>query len=144
MGTGEPGINFSSGTGSIDPAPRHTLRDRRPSKAAYPACWAMWGQRNCYSVQWGKKICTGPTRAVRAEQKSLVQAVQAQWTNQETTTLNCPLWVAIRLSFNIQQGPPLSSLFRRNIKKIDVLTRLAACAAMGNGTVSACMESILV
>jgi hypothetical protein len=36
------------------------------------ACWAM-GQKNCNSVRWGKKyFFTGPTRAAKAEKRSLV------------------------------------------------------------------------
>jgi hypothetical protein len=53
-------------------------------------------------------FCTGPTRAAKAEQKSLVLALQAQQANQERTTFICPLGVTIHLSFNSQQGPPLS------------------------------------
>jgi hypothetical protein len=55
-----------------------------------------------------KKIFfTGPTRAAKAEQKSLVPARQG--TNQGRTAFICILWVPINLSFNSQLGPPLSS-----------------------------------
>ncbi len=70
-----------------------------------------WGQRNWISVWCRKKIsCTGLTRAAKAEQKSLVPALQAQRTNQERISFICPLWVPICLSFNSQQGPLLYSL----------------------------------
>ncbi len=62
-------------------------------------------QRNWNSVGWGKNIfCTGPTRAAKAEQKSLVPARQAQRTNQGRTPFICTLWVSVHLSFNSQQG----------------------------------------
>ncbi len=48
--------------------------------------------------------CTGPTRVVKAEQKSFVLARQAQQTNQRKTPFICTLWVPIHLSFNSQQG----------------------------------------
>ncbi len=35
---------------------------------------------------------------------------RAHWTNQERTSFICTCWVPICLSFNSQQGPPLSSL----------------------------------
>jgi hypothetical protein len=56
-------------------------------------------------------FCTGPTRAAKVEQKSLVPTRQAQRTNQERTTFICTLCVPIYLSFNSsQQGPTLSAL----------------------------------
>jgi len=54
------------------PDQRHTLRDRRPSTAASPACWAMG------IVERKKIFCAGPTRAATAKQKSLVPARLAQ------------------------------------------------------------------
>ncbi len=58
-----------------------------------------------------KIVCTGPARAAKAGQKSLVLTRQAQQTNQgRTPFICCTLWVPIHLSFNSQQGPPLSSL----------------------------------
>jgi hypothetical protein len=50
---------------------RYVLRDRPPSTAACPGCWAI-GTRN--SVQ--KIFCTWPTRAAKGEQKYLVPARQ--------------------------------------------------------------------
>jgi hypothetical protein len=52
--------------------------------AGLPAQLAgRWGQKWIETVFGGKKIfCTGPTRAAKAEQKSLVPARQAQQTNQ--------------------------------------------------------------
>ncbi len=55
-----------------------------------------------------KIYCTGLTRAAKAEQKSLVPARQAQWTNEGRTPFICTLWFPIHLSFNSQHGPPLS------------------------------------
>jgi hypothetical protein len=40
---------------------RHILRDKRPSTAACPACWAI-------TKVMKKLFCTGPTRAAKAEQ----------------------------------------------------------------------------
>ncbi len=92
------------------PSQRHIPRDRRPSTAACPACWAV-GTKELKQYQARKKIfCTGPTTAVKAEKKSLVPARQALRTNQGRTTFICTLWVPIHLSFNSQQGPPLYSL----------------------------------
>jgi hypothetical protein len=83
---------------------RHIVRDRRPSTAD---CLAIGTKKLC-TVR--KKIfCTGPTRAARAEQKSLVPARHAQRTNQGRTPLICTHIVPIHLSFKSQQGPPLSS-----------------------------------
>ncbi len=56
-----------------------------------------------------KIFCTGPTRAAKADQKSLVPARQTQRTNQGRNPVICSLWVPIPLSFNSQQGQPLSS-----------------------------------
>jgi hypothetical protein len=33
--------------------------------------FSQWGQRNQNSVEWGKKICTGPTRAAKANKDLL-------------------------------------------------------------------------
>ncbi len=62
-------------------------------------------------------VSTGPTRAAKAEQKSLVPSRQAQRTNQERTPFIYTLWVPIHLSFNRQQKPPLSSLSDHNLYK---------------------------
>jgi hypothetical protein len=86
-----------------NPYQRHILRDRWPRTAASPA----GVQRNWKSVLRGKNICTGLTRATKADQKSLVPARQAQRTNHGGTPFICTLWVPIHLS---RQGPPLSSL----------------------------------
>ncbi len=73
----------------------------------------------------GKKIfCTGLTRASKTEQKSLVPARQAQRTNQRRTNFICTLWVSIHLSFNSQQGPPLSSLSVHNTSPPPPLSHL--------------------
>jgi hypothetical protein len=53
-------------------------------------------------------FCTGLTRAAKAGKKSIVPARRVQQTNQGRTPINCQ--VPIHLSFNSQQGPPLSSL----------------------------------
>jgi hypothetical protein len=45
---------------------RHSLRDRRPSTAACPACWAMGVKETEIVYGEGKKFCTGPNRAVKA------------------------------------------------------------------------------
>ncbi len=57
-----------------------------------------------------KRFCTWPTRAAKAEQKSLVLAWHAQRTNQGRTPFIGTLWVPIYFSFNSQQGPSLSKL----------------------------------
>ncbi len=63
-----------------------------------------------------KLFCTGPTRAAKAEQKSLVPARQAQRSKQGRTPFICTLWVPIRLSFNSQpRATPLYSLSDANI-----------------------------
>ncbi len=57
-----------------------------------------------------KNIFTGPIRAAKAGQKSLVPAQQAEQTNQGMVPFNCTLWVPSFLSLNSQQGPALSIL----------------------------------
>ncbi len=62
---------------------RHMLRDRRSSTAA---CLSLLGDGNkgieiVYGEEKNTVFCTGPTRAAKAEQKSLVPARQAQRTN---------------------------------------------------------------
>jgi hypothetical protein len=68
---------------------RHkTLTDRRPSTAAAAAT----GTKELkYCGVRTKIFCTGPTRAAKAEQKSLVLARQAQRTNYESISFSCPL-----------------------------------------------------
>jgi hypothetical protein len=85
---------------------RHILRDSRPSTTACPACWAMGTDKlklNYHTVRKNYFILVRPERP-KAEQKSLVPALQAQQINQGRTSFMCTLWVSI------QQGPPLSSL----------------------------------
>jgi hypothetical protein len=56
-------------------------------------------------------FCTGPTRAAKAEQKSLVPARQAQQTNEGRSLFICTLWAPTHLSFNKSAGvSPLYSL----------------------------------
>jgi hypothetical protein len=69
---------------------RNILRDRRPSTTAYPACLPMGTKDVKFTVR-KNKVCTGPTRAAKAEQKSLVQARQAQRTNQGRVPFICTL-----------------------------------------------------
>ncbi len=72
-----------------------------------------------------KKICfTGPTRAAKAGQKSLVQARRAQRTYQGRTTVICTPWVPICLSFNSQQGPPLSGLSGCLYSVVDLIYKI--------------------
>jgi hypothetical protein len=59
---------------------------------------------------WNKIFCTGPTRAAKAEQKSLVLARQSQRTSQGRTHFISILWIPIHLGFHSQQGLPLYSL----------------------------------
>ncbi len=92
---------------------RHTRRDMRPSTAACPAFWATRTKALKKCTVRKKTFCTGPNRAAKAEQKSLVPARQAQRTNQERTPFICTLWVPVHLSLNSQQGPPISSLSAR-------------------------------
>jgi hypothetical protein len=61
---------------------RYILRDRRPSTAACPAM----GTKELKYV-----VCGVPTRAAKAEQKSLELARQAQRTNQSRTPFICTL-----------------------------------------------------
>jgi hypothetical protein len=49
---------------------RNMLRDRRPSIAAYPACLAMGTKDVKFTVR-KNKVCTGPTKAAKDEQKSV-------------------------------------------------------------------------
>ncbi len=63
-----------------------------------------------YGTVRKKIFCIGPTRAATAGQKSLVPARQAQQTNQGRTHFIFIHWVPIYLSFNSQQGSPLSRI----------------------------------
>ncbi len=59
---------------------RHSLRDRRPSTTACPACWAKeTNELKKYTV-----YCTGLTRAAKAGQKSLVPSYQHDTPNEAT------------------------------------------------------------
>jgi hypothetical protein len=51
---------------------RHLLRDRRPSTAVCPACWAMGKNQVKYVMSGEEKklIFTGPTREAKAGQKN--------------------------------------------------------------------------
>ncbi len=60
---------------------------------------------------------SGTTRATKAWQKSLVPARQAKWTNQVRTHFIC----THILSFNSQQGSPLSSLSKRYSQTISII-----------------------
>jgi len=101
---GHPLNNFSKDSRWV----RH--RDRRSSTPAYPGCWAMgtFKVKNCTV----RKIifCIGLTRAAKTGQKSIVPARRVQRANQGRIHFCCTLWVPIHLSFNSQQGPPVSSL----------------------------------
>ncbi len=55
----------------------HTLRDRRPSTVACPACWTMVTKKLQYYTVRKKRFCTGPNRSAKAEQKYLLPARQA-------------------------------------------------------------------
>ncbi len=71
---------------------RHKLRDRWPSTAACSACWAI-GQRNW--IAYGE------------EKLYFVLG----WLEQPRLNKNhFTIWVPIHLSFNSQQGPPLSGI----------------------------------
>ncbi len=61
-------------------------------------CLPSWN--NVVYVEEKHIFSTGPTRAAKAEQKSLVTAWLAQRTNQGMTLFICTLWVPIHLSFN--------------------------------------------
>ncbi len=50
---------------------RHILKDRRRGTTACLACWVT-ETNEVKECAWGKKICTRPTRAAKAGQKSLV------------------------------------------------------------------------
>ena len=66
---------------------------------------------NWNSERWGKKyILYWATRATKGRQKSHVLAQRAHRTNQERIHFICISWVPMHLSFNSQQGPPLSRL----------------------------------
>ncbi len=72
---------------------RHILRDKRPSKTACPACWAMGTKKSKKCTVRRKIFCTGPTKAAKAEQKSLVPTAtqQTQLTNQGKIPFICLL-----------------------------------------------------
>jgi hypothetical protein len=78
-----------------------------PSTAACPACWAIvdTGIEIC-SELWGKIFCSGPTRAAKTEQKSLVLARQAQETNQERIPFICTLWDSFTSVSTVSRGHP--------------------------------------
>ncbi len=57
----------------------------------------------CYGEE--KVCCTGPTRAAKTEQKSLVPARWALRTNQGRTPFIGTLWVPIHISFNSRGHP---------------------------------------
>jgi hypothetical protein len=52
---------------------RHTLTDRPPSTAAFPACWAMGPKEFKLCMVRKKYYVLEPTRAAKTGQKSLVQ-----------------------------------------------------------------------
>ena len=82
----------------------HTKRDRRPSTAACPSCWAM-GQMHWNSVWWEKKyFALGRIEQTKAGQKSLAPALQAQPTSQGRTPFICTLWVPITLFSTVSRG----------------------------------------
>ncbi len=85
-------------------------RDRQSSTTACPGCWAT-GTNKVKKCAVRKIIfCTGLTRAAKAGQKSIVPARKAQRTNQGMTSFICTPRVPVCLSFDSQQGPPLSGL----------------------------------
>jgi hypothetical protein len=96
----------------------HSLRPETQRQATQHACLprvaGRWGQSKVKKCTVRKIIfCTRLTRAAKAGQKNIVPARQTQRTNQGRTPIVCTLRVPIHLSFNSQQGPPLSiSLFK--------------------------------
>ncbi len=96
---GKSNISHIPKQGSWVPPETHTKR-----QATHHDCLPSLlgdGDKGIEIVYGEEKIfCTGPTRASKAEQKSLLPARQAQRTNQESAPFICPLWVPIRLSFN--------------------------------------------
>ncbi len=64
-----------------------------------------WRQRNWKSVRWGKILYWGDKSS---QGKTKISCTCK--TSQTNKPRVCPLWVLIHLSFNSQQGSPLSSL----------------------------------
>ncbi len=60
------------------PVQRHTIRYRRSSTTACPACWAVGANEFKQCTVREKIFCTWPTRAAKVGQKSLVPARKAQ------------------------------------------------------------------
>jgi hypothetical protein len=93
------------------PHQRHLLRDRRPSKAACPVCGAI-ETRKLKKCSVRKTIfCTGPTRAAKARKKIFCIGRRSLRNQPRKNPLHLhSLSPQFHLSFNSQQGPPLSSL----------------------------------
>ncbi|MFN9899244.1 MAG: hypothetical protein ACK55Z_10725, partial [bacterium] len=61
---------------------RHTVRDRRPSTAACPACWAIGTKKLKKCKVREKYAVLGRLEKPRQNKKTLVPAQQAHRTNQ--------------------------------------------------------------
>ncbi len=85
------------------------FRDRRPSTAAYPACWAMGTKELKWYTVRKTIFCTWPTRPAKAEQNLLYRHNKLNKPTKEVP-LFYTLWVPICLSLKSQQGQPHSSL----------------------------------
>jgi hypothetical protein len=90
---------------------RHLLRGRRTSKTACQVPSLLGDGDKWIEIVVGEEkiFCTGPTRAAKAVQNLPARRAQR-------TPFICTPWVPICLSFNSQQGPPLSSLSVRHLE----------------------------
>ncbi len=97
------GLVFSCVSCPGYPAQRQIVRDRRPSTAACPARWAM--------VTKGIGIVFGVLGRLEPPRQNKKLVYRHGKPNEPTrgrTPFIGTLWVPIHLSFNSQQGPPLS------------------------------------
>ncbi len=97
---------------TVDHRQRHLLRDRRPSTTACQACWAM-GTNEWNSLCQGKKYNALGRQQQPRQDKNLFYTHDKpnELTNQGRAPFSFVLFeVPIYLSFDGQQGPPLSSL----------------------------------
>ncbi len=78
-------------------------RDSRPSMTACLGCWAMGTDKVKMCTVRKIIFCIGPTRAAKAEQKSIILKRRAQRTDQGRIPSICTLRVPMCLSFNSQQ-----------------------------------------
>ncbi len=104
-------LSFNFATSAVRCSETHIKR-----QATQHGCLSSWlgnGDKGIGKVYGEEKIfCTGPTRAAKAGQDSnlLYRHDKPNETTKKGLILICSLWDPIHLSFNSQQGTPLSSL----------------------------------